>query len=86
MGEVEVTEDVTEVVKGSGSLPMMVEQGFLDLSSNCSIAQVVVVLAEAVPSWLFLTPLLGRQTLVVYMSKPVAWFDPPPHGGCQSRV
>ena len=68
MGEVEVTEDVTGVVESSGRLPMIVVQGFLDLRSNRSIAQVVVVLAEAVPLWFFLIPLLGCQTLVVYVS------------------
>ena len=48
--EVEVTEDVTVVEKVSGSSTMMVEQGFLDLRANRSVAQVVVVVAESVPS------------------------------------
>ena len=38
------------VVDCSGGLSMMVELGFLDLRSNCIVAQVVFVLAEAVPS------------------------------------
>ena len=59
---------------------MMVDQRYLNLRSNRSIAQMVVVLAKAVPSWLFLVPLLGCQTLVVYVSRPVAWFAPPPYG------
>ena len=77
MGEAEVTEDVTAVGKDVGT-PMMVEQGYLDLRADFNVAKVVVVLAESIPSWLLLVPLLGCQTLVVYVSQPVGWFRPPP--------
>ena len=85
MREAEVTEDVTVVEDSGGSSPMMVEQGFLDLRSDRSIAQVVLVVAEAVPSWLLLTPLIGCRTLVVHVTNPVAWFTPPPLGFAEVR-
>ena len=77
MEEVEVTEAVTvreDVLVGSS---MKVKHGYLDLRSSRRVARTVFILAESVPSWMFLSPLLGCKTLVVYVANPVTWFLPP---------
>ena len=81
--EVEVTEAVTvkEVLVGS-----KVERGYLDLRSKRSVAQRVLILAESVPSWMFLVPLLGCTSLVVYVADPAVWFSPPSLDNVTIRV